>query len=128
MNDTFLTWFIDKRMKANGHSHFHVEIVRIKTAAPSHLISAVNEYYYLISPSVPDSLVIESDTNLFNEAADFANFELYGIQEFSGGIKITQAVPIDLEFIKVIPYKINPKTKKALPVIPKKVPTNTKKA
>jgi hypothetical protein len=97
--------YIHNRMREMGYSKgFHMEAVYIRTSVDNKTIYAPNEYYYLISESVPPSLVILSDTNIFTDAAYFGNFSFNNFQEFSGTIEISQdSSPIELEFIRVIP-------------------------
>lgn len=98
--DYFLLAYIALRMKEMGFEDYTFELVRVKGVSE---IDATNEYYYLTSKAVFASLIIRSDTNIFNEAADYSTFNFYGIQEFTGQILITQTEPIDLEFMRVIP-------------------------
>ncbi len=101
--DHFLLAYIAQRMKELGFADYTFEAVRVKDAQ----ITATNEYYYLIAKSILSStLIIRSDTNIFNESGDYNNFYLYGIQEFTGVISLTDSninYPIDYEFLRVIP-------------------------
>ncbi len=106
--DNFLLAYVSQRMKAMGFDNYTFEPIRVtKTALFGFqvdlTIDAYNEYYFLISEMVEPTLIIRSDTNIFNESADYSSFQYYGIQEFTGSIQITQAVSIDLEFLRVIP-------------------------
>lgn len=102
--DNFLMAYITERMAEMGFKTFHFEPIRIFANTNKIIVAAHNEYYYLISKAVPAGLVIESDTNIFNEASGFPNFTYYRIQEFSGQIEISQpAAPIDLQFMQVVP-------------------------
>ena len=85
-----------------------IEFIRIKDAATTKTIVADNEYYYLNSKSVPGALVIESNTHTFiaTDATGYAGFNEYRFHEFSGLIEISAGVPIDLEFIRVIPEPV----------------------
>lgn len=106
--DSFLLAYISQRMCEMGFSEFHFEPVHIAADADNLQIQAYNEYYYLVSLSVPSGLIIASDTNIFNESEDYPSFNLYKIQEFTGLIEINQGyTPINLEFIKVIPTCAN---------------------
>ena len=113
--DNYLLAYIKQRMREMGFSKFHFEAVRVTEPR----IEAYNQFYYLVSKTVPATLVITSDTNIFNEAVSYNSYNFYQIQEFTGLIEITQGVivlfpipididpiplfPIDLEFIKVVP-------------------------
>ena len=101
--DSLLIEYIKQRMRELGFSDFSFEPIRVKDAATDLEINANNEYYFLTSKTVDAGLIIRSDTNIFNEAVDYANFQFYGVQEFTGQIMISQPVAIDLEFIRVIP-------------------------
>lgn len=102
--DDFLIAYITQRLREMGYKTFHFEPVRIFINANKAIVEAYNEYYYLTSKTVPVGLVIASDTNIFNEAANFPDFTYYGLQEFSGLIEISQpAAPIDIQFMKVVP-------------------------
>lgn len=104
--DNFLIAYITQRLNEMGYKTFHFEPVRIFVNANKAIVEAYNEYYYLISKNVPAGLVIASDTNVFNEAANFPDFTYYRIQEFSGLIEISQpAAPIDIQFMKVVPER-----------------------
>lgn len=99
---------IKQRMAQLGYTKFHYEPIRVQSAAGTSAItvSAQNEFYYLTAKSVPASFLIESDTAIFTaaDAAGYANFNFYNFKEFSGNIKITQAIgAVDAEFIRVIP-------------------------
>lgn len=102
--DNYLLVYITQRMAEMGYKTFHFEPVRVFANVNKAIIAAYNEHYYLVSKNVPAGLVIASDTNIFNEAANFSDFTYYQLQEFSGLIEISQpAAPIDIEFIKVVP-------------------------
>lgn len=91
-------------MTEMGHSKFSFRPVFINSATSSKTIQAQGQYWYLISEAVPNNCVIESDTNLFSDAANFGTFNFNYLQEFSGQIKIeTTDATFQLEFIKVIP-------------------------
>ncbi len=105
--DNYLLAYITQRMAEMGYPTFHFEPVRVFVNAAKAVVEAYNEYYYLISKTVPAGLVIESDTNVFNEAAGYPDFTHYNVQEFSGLIEISQpAAPVDIEFMKVVPELI----------------------
>ena|ERR1051326_6849287 len=102
--DAFLLAYITQRMCEMGFTKFHFEPVRIFVNALTTQIQAYNEFYYLSGKGVPASLIIISDTNIFNESPDYPDFNYYGIQEFTGLIEISQELsPISLEFVKVVP-------------------------
>lgn len=102
--DNFLIALIDRRMKEMGYPHYTApEPIRIKETVSDLTINAQNEFYFLTAKAVDASLIIRSDTYIFDEAADYASFNLYGIQEFTGQIRIAQGPAIDLEFVRVIP-------------------------
>ncbi len=102
--DNYLLKYIAQRMCEMGFTDYRFESVRIVSETDKVQINAYNEFYYLVSKTVPVSLVIASDTNIFNEAVAYNNYNFYQIQEFTGLIEISQSViGIDLEFIKVIP-------------------------
>jgi len=99
----FVIEYIKQRMLELSFENYTFQPIRVKTNELSTLINAQNEYYYLVSKEIPSSTVISSDTNIWNESDDYEDFNFYGIQEFTGEIKIVSTVPIDLEFIRVIP-------------------------
>lgn len=102
--DNFLLAHIAQRMNEMGYKGFHFEPAYIFVDAPFFEIKAYNEFYYLTSKFVDAQLLIISDTNIFNEAANFSFYNFYGIQEFSGLIEISQFItPMNLEFVRVIP-------------------------
>jgi len=99
---------IKQRMAELGYTHYHFEAVRIQDAAASFNIAAYNEYYFLVSKTVPADLQIVSDTEAMTTAdsLSYANFNLYGnTKGFSGLIQITQTPAIDHEFIRVVPTR-----------------------
>lgn len=102
--DSYILAYITQRMTEMGFPQFHFEPVRVFTDANKMEIKAYNEFYYLLNKSVPASLIIASDTNIFNEAANYNDYTFYRVQEFTGLIEISQvAAPIDLQFLKVVP-------------------------
>ncbi|MFY9310081.1 MAG: hypothetical protein WAQ28_13630 [Bacteroidia bacterium] len=106
--DNYIMAYITQRMTEMGFPHFHFEPVRILENSTRREIMAYNEFYYLLNKLVPASLVIASDINIFNEAANYNDYTFYRVQEFSGLIEISQAIaPIDLQFLKVIPTTCN---------------------
>lgn len=90
-------------MEQMGYESYQYEPVRIKSSNTSLTIAAYNEFYYLVSFSVPASLKIKSDTNILTDVSGYNSWVFFHHKEFSGLIEITQSVPIDLEFIRVIP-------------------------
>lgn len=102
--DNYLLKYIAQRMCEMGFTDYRFEAVRIASEGSNVQVKAYNEFYYLVSKTVPVTLVIASDTNIFNEATAYNSYNFYQIQEFTGLIEISQGVAeIDLEFIKVIP-------------------------
>ena len=102
--DYYLLEYVKQRMNEMGFEKFHYEPIRVLANATRTEVKAYNEYYYLLSKSVQPTLVIKSDTNIFNEANAYYAFNYYRIQEFTGLIEISQAVaPIDLQFLRVVP-------------------------
>jgi len=107
--DALLIKYIKDRMAEMGVINFHYEPVFVRTNANKQSIRAYNQHYFLVSKAVPADLEILSDTHIFTEAADYNNFNYYGIQEFSGQIEISQgAAPIKLEFIKATIQQVKP--------------------
>lgn len=101
--DNFLIQYIAQRMREMDFKDYSFEPIRVSSAALELEFIANNEYYYLVSKTVHNSLVIKSDTNIFNEGASYGNFNFYQLQEFTGQISISCAIAIDLEFVRVIP-------------------------
>lgn len=99
--------YIKQRMTEMGYEKYHWEAVRMQGNDEGEreikTINAYNEFYFLVAKTVEPDLVIFSDTEVFNEAADYAKFSCYNYKEFSGEIKIKQLIPVDYEFIRVIP-------------------------
>lgn len=104
ISDNYLLSFIRHRMEEMGYSKYHFETVLVELvgAGAKKEIKAYNEYYYLISKSVPDNTVIASDMHYF-KAKDYGDCVLHGIQEFSGMITaVRDAADAKLEFVRVI--------------------------
>jgi len=98
--DSFLLAYIAQRMREMGFKDYTFEPVRVQSGQ----VDATNEYYYLVAKIVSDTLVIRSDAKVFEEAADYSNFNYYGMQEFTGVITLEDTVnAIDYEFVRVIP-------------------------
>ncbi len=98
--------YVQNRMRQMGYDKFSVEPVFINEAVLTEkTINAQNQFYYLISETVAPSLEILSDSNIFTDGVNFGTFNFNYLQEFTGSIEISQAVPIQLEFIRVIPEK-----------------------
>lgn len=101
--DAFLYSHIVSRMKEMGHCNYTTpQPVRIR----ENKIIATNEFYYLTAKSITSpTLIIRSDYTNFNEGADYNNFNLSGIKEFSGIITLDESnligFPLDYEFVKV---------------------------
>lgn len=118
--DAFIIAYIQQRMRDLGYKNYTFNVVRIYPTSMgldpnNYTINGSNEYYYHVSKTVPASLKIVSDTNIWDESSVYSNFNFYQIQEFTGQIKITTTPgvgnDIDLEFIQVVP-RIIPKKKK----------------
>ncbi|MGQ0829401.1 MAG: hypothetical protein ACT4ON_13515 [Bacteroidota bacterium] len=101
--DHYVLEYIKQRMRELSFEDYTFQAIRIKPTGLSTFINAQNEYYYLVAKEIPSSVLITSDTNIWNESDDYEDFNFYGIQEFTGQIKIAATVPIDLEFIRVVP-------------------------
>ena len=106
--DNFLMSMIAQRMREMGFDEYSFEPYRALDLTASKLqINANNEYYYLVAKTVVATLEITSDTNVFTtqEAAQYANFNYFGMQEFTGTIDILRGagIGIDVEFMRVIP-------------------------
>jgi|GEM_PF-5267069 len=68
--------------------------------------SAFNEFWYLYSSSVPDTVTIESDSSYFSQqdASDYKTLLLYGYKEFTGNIRVNYAgggLTATFEFVRV---------------------------
>ncbi|TAL55246.1 MAG: hypothetical protein EPN86_03450 [Nanoarchaeota archaeon] len=96
--------FINQRMAEMGFKGFHFETEHLVDAANSMIVPAYNEFYYLVSKSIPLNTVIKSDTNIFNDVAGYLDYNYHKVQEFSGLIEIIQTTPVNLEFVRVMPY------------------------
>ena len=81
-----------------------MQFARVTTAETSIDKQAYNEYWYLDMEQVPGTLKIESDTHTLtnSDAASYNNFSKYRFHEFSGLIRISAGVAIDLGFIRVM--------------------------
>lgn len=105
MMDAFLVAHIAQRMSEMGYCKYTTsQPVRIRQTK----VIATNEFYYLVAKSITSpNLIIRSDYTIFNEGVDYNQFNLYGIQEFTGVITLDESntvlFPIDYEFVKVIP-------------------------
>ncbi|MDO9186935.1 MAG: hypothetical protein Q7W13_13055 [Bacteroidia bacterium] len=101
--DAFLVLYIASRMKEMGHCHYTTpQPVRIR----ENKIIATNDFYYLTAKSITSpTLIIRADYTNFNQGAAYNNFNLNGIQEFSGIITLDESniigFPLDYEFVKV---------------------------
>ncbi len=94
--------YINVRLMEMGFPEYTLKPVRVQ-GTDSISFTGQNEYYFLISKSVPSDLVISSDNNVFTEAVNYSDFSFLCVQEFTGRIDITATGTIDLEFIRVIP-------------------------
>lgn len=104
--DKLLMAYIKQRMTELGFAEYTFQPMRIQDPAASFEFFANNEFYYLVAKTVSATFEIISDTNYWGPAdsASYGNFTFFGIQEFTGHIKISQGIaPIDCEFIRVIP-------------------------
>jgi hypothetical protein len=99
--------YVKNRMRQMGYDKFSIEPVFINEVVDTKTINAQNQFYYLISESVPAGLVIIADDNLFNDATNYGTFNFNYLQEFTGQIDISKpvnpAISLVLEFIRVIP-------------------------
>lgn len=103
MIDTYYG-IIQNRMSELGYTKFAVKPLVAKVTNGKKVIEAHNQYLFLVSDSVPAECVIESDTNLFSDWANYATFNFAYMQEFSGEVTITSSQStFNLEFIQVIP-------------------------
>ena len=108
--DNVVLFLIRQNMDDKGfHSwrDYRIKSIRVQSppASLNAEVKAFNEYYYLVAKTVPATLKIVSDSDSLTpaEAAVYPNFNYYQIKEFTGQISMTAGVPIDLEFIRVIP-------------------------
>ena len=104
MNTEYLK-YIEQRMSELGHSNYNLQsvVLDFETGVSTQSIKADNEYFYLISRTVPADVIIHSDNNLYFLAVQKTS--TYIPQEFSGFINIESSAgdPFSLEFIRVIP-------------------------
>lgn len=112
--DDFLVRLIAQRMKQMDFEEYTMQQERVESATPFFgtvyvkQIAAQNEYWYLVSKTIPASTEIVSDTNILmaTESASYGNYNFFGIQEFTGDIVIlTNGTAIDMEFVRVIPQE-----------------------
>ncbi|HEY0029145.1 MAG TPA: hypothetical protein VGC65_00190 [Bacteroidia bacterium] len=102
--DKVLMAYIEQRMRELRFTEYTFQPIRVQDASDTIEFFANNEFYYLVAKTLPATMEIISDTNYFTDAANYGDFNFYGIQEFTGHIKITGGViPVDCEFIRVIP-------------------------
>lgn len=107
--DYFLMKLIEQNMKDLGYSwpDYRFESVRKVAPAAGKTLDfhSNNEYHYLVAKTVPASLQITSDLDVLttNDSVNYANFNFYQVKVFTGSVKIVALVPIDLEFVRVIP-------------------------
>jgi hypothetical protein len=108
--DQVLLFLIRQSMNDKGfHSwrDYRVKAVRVQSA-PASLnveVPAFNEFFFLVAKTVPATLKIISDADSLapSESSVYSQFNYYQLKEFTGQISISATVPIDLEFIRVIP-------------------------
>jgi hypothetical protein len=103
MTEGYLLDFIRERMREMGYKSFHHEpvLISVKQKDPF-FIAAYNEFYYLVSLNLPDSLLIAGDTDVLYTK----NFQLQTytrLKEFTGNITIESPQDYNIEFIRVIP-------------------------
>lgn len=96
--------YIKQRMRHLGFEDYSFQTVRVQSPVFSILINAQNEYYYLAAKTVHESTVITSDMNIWIESENYEDFNFHTVQEFTGSIQITCDIPIDIEFIRVVPH------------------------
>ena len=104
----FLLKYIAQRMEELGFDDYTLEPVIVYGT-----VNATNEYFYLIAKHIPShTLIIRSHSNIYL-STDYNKHNLYGIQEFTGIITLSDVqafnYPINYEFMRVIP-----RTKKGL--------------
>ena len=103
MLDSYVNEYILERMAEKGFSNFHWEPVLVGVnAGEAKLIGAYNEFYYLVTKTLPDGTIITGDTH-YLVAQDYANLTFARLHEFTGNIIIESPSAINIEFIKVIP-------------------------
>jgi len=108
--------FIALRMKEMDFENYTFKplIVNVPVVSgnPFLQINIQNEYYYLVSKTVPATLAIVSDQELQNadESAAFANYNYANQREFTGNVTISATgAAFILEFMRVIPrIKLTP--------------------
>jgi hypothetical protein len=97
--------YIKSRMKELGNIRFHSEILVEKILSGETLkqIKAYNEYLYLVSDSVPNGVIIHSDTFIL-KGSPLSSFP-HIPYEFTGHVIITSGnIPdFSLQFIRVTP-------------------------
>ncbi len=97
--------YIKSRMKELGNTNFHAEALEEKILSGETLkqIKAYNEYLYLVSDSVPNGVIIHSDTFIL-KGSSISNFP-HIPYEFTGHVIITSGnIPdFSLQFIRVTP-------------------------
>lgn len=99
--------YIDHRMRAVGYKDYNLKPERIllNSTKTTINIDAVNEYYYLVTKSLPSGTIITSDSECFLSDSNTQGLELIIFKEFTGNIRIE--IPEDsaviIEFLRVIP-------------------------
>lgn len=97
--------YIEKRMDEIGSKEFHLQPMRIEVESGISLqkIAAYNEYLFLISKTLPQDIIIQSDNNIFcSSVHQLDNLPPY---EFTGMVTIesSSSEPFVIDFIRVIP-------------------------
>jgi hypothetical protein len=103
MTDGYLNEYIRQRMQEKGYGSFHFEPVAVSaTGNVPKQLAAYNEYYYLVTRTLPEGTVICGDQH-FVVARDFVNLTFARLHEFTGNISIEATADTVIEFIRVIP-------------------------
>lgn len=103
MTEGYLNEYIRERMTEKGVANFHWEPLLIPVkAGEAKFIGAYNEYYYLVTRTLPDGTLITGDTH-YLVAQAFANLTFARLHEFTGNITIESPDAVNIEFIRVIP-------------------------
>lgn len=103
----FALTYIRKKMRDKGYSRYHIESYSFMTDGnqTEYLITAYNEFYYLVSQDLLGNTLIHSDSNIYPVNSMYPQQKVSQVQEFTGLIIIenpNQAVQL-LEFIRIIP-------------------------
>ena len=96
---------IERRMQEMGHSGAHLQpiAIELESGTNKQQVNFCNEFVYLLNESIPEDIIIHSDSELFCSSIHSNLPQLP--TEFSGMTYIESSTeePFTLQFIRAIP-------------------------